>query len=223
MLIIGVAYTGFIKKEGKFFFWYTYKLRLLSSLFPLRFRMSSCGSPSTYRILDELGNSSPYRAEVDRKLARVEVRYDALKRQVSQASCLETLLVVGDKCSQLWDLMTDLHAEMLKSASSCAMLKVRAEKLEDKLSDLEMEIVRIRPNLKSSSPRATPSCGSEAFETKPCTVAEPKFKESWSTFKPSCQEDHSPSPTCIQGVTNQRKQEKAFPGSSDGQLMNVIP
>ena len=93
------------------------------------------------------------------------------------------------------------------------MLKVRAEKLEDKLSDLDMEIVKIRPNLKSSSPRATPSCGSEVFETKPCTDAEPKFKEPWSAFKPSGHEDHTPSPTCIQGVTNQRKQEEVVPGS----------
>ena len=86
--------------------------------------MSSCGSlsedrnpESSYRILDDSNDSSPYQAEIDRKLARAEVKCDALKRQLSQASCFETLLVAEDKRSQFWDLVTELHAEMLKFAS----------------------------------------------------------------------------------------------------------
>ena len=140
-----------------------------------------------FRLLDETeGNdSASRRADIKKALSKMEVKCCAIFRQLKRASSMEQVNVIESECSEAWNTVTDIHAELLEFPSSAVILKLQAERLEDKLTDMRAEAQRSKEAFSSSSKVIK---NDEMTDMIPPTKskAEPKFVDPWRESESQC-------------------------------------
>ena len=78
------------------------------------------------RLLDEIesNDSASRRADIKKALSITEVKCSALFRQLKRASSMEQINVIESECSEAWNTVTDIHAELLEFPSPAVTLKL---------------------------------------------------------------------------------------------------
>ena len=139
------------------------------------------------QLLDETesNDSAPRQADIKKALSKIEVKCCAIFRLLKRASSMEQVNVIESECSEAWSTVTDIHAELLEFPSPGVTLKLQAERLEDKLTDMRAEARRSKEAFSSSSKVIK---NDEKTDMIPSTKSktEPKFVDPWRESESQC-------------------------------------